>query len=219
MKIATKKKKSHALFIHLFSQRHSARIAEMEKPIDIQHVHEGREEAIKRAGKKNLGAKDPSYVDFLKYLVENRIAANHMFPFLIIMIIFTAMVLVLGAGWYCLGLINPRYSKSSKALFGLTSFEDAVFMALQVLSFGEWNDIPAGKGLRFWYYLEVFLGLGIFAVVVAFITDNVRAYMEALQSGSTRVLEKGHTLIIGWNESTARVVVQTSFLRRQYQVM
>jgi hypothetical protein len=33
------------------------------------------------------------------------------------------------------------------------------------------------------------------------------------------VLEESHTLILGWNEATARVVIQTSFLRRQYQML
>ena len=105
-------------------------------------------------------------------------------------------------------------------VFGLNSYEDSIFMAVQVLSFGEWQEeIPKGKGLRFWYYFEVITGLVTFAVLIGFISDTVKSYMANLQSGATRVLEENHTLILGWNESTARVVVQTAFLRRQYQML
>ena len=121
-------------------------MAEIAEPISIQHVVEGREEAMKRVGNSNLAAKEPSSIDFVKYLIENRIAANNMFPFLIIISCFIFIIVVLGTGWYCLGLINSDYSASESALFGLTNYEDALFMAVQVLSFGEWNEeIPKGK--------------------------------------------------------------------------
>ena len=58
----------------------------------------------------------------------------------------------------------------------------------------------------------------MFAIVVGFITNAIESGMEALSSGKTKVAEADHTLILGWNEATMRVVVQISFLRRQYQV-
>ena len=123
------------------------------------------------------------------------------------------------AGWCVIGAINGMADGKSN-VFGLDSYEDSIFMAAQVLSFGEWQEnIPKGKGLRFWYYFEVITGLVTFAIFIGFISDSVKSYMHNLQSGSTRVLEENHTLILGWNESTARVVVQTAFLRRQYQML
>ena len=124
----------------------------------------------------------------------------------------------MGAGWCIIGVINGMDSGKSD-IYGLDSYEDSIFMALQVLSFGEWNELPKGKGLRTWYYFEVITGLVTFAILIGFISDNVKNYMESLQSGATRVLEENHTLILGWNESTARVVIQTAFLRRQYQML
>ena len=40
--------------------------------------------------------------------------------------------------------------------------------------------------------------------------------MVALNCGESKVAEKGHTLILGWNESTSRVVVQMAFLRHSW---
>ena len=40
--------------------------------------------------------------------------------------------------------------------------------------------------------------------------------MKALETGRTTVTESGHTIILGWNEATTRVVVQIAQLRRGY---
>ena len=57
-------------------------------------------------------------------------------------------------------------------------------------------------------------GLIVFAALIGFINEHITSYMNALKDGSSRVLEDKHTLILGWNESTARVVAQICFLRR-----
>ena len=35
--------------------------------------------------------------------------------------------------------------------------------------------------------------------------------------GTTKVVEKGHTLVLGWNEASPRVLCQISFLRAVFQ--
>ena len=42
--------------------------------------------------------------------------------------------------------------------------------------------------------------------------------MNSLSDGRTKVTVKGHTLLLGWNESSARVVTQIAFLRSVYQM-
>ena len=54
-------------------------------------------------------------------------------------------------------------------------------------------------------------------ILVGFITDSVTGYMDALKSQPK--CWKKITVILGWNEATARCVVQMSFLRRQYQML
>jgi hypothetical protein len=43
---------------------------------------------------------------------------------------------------------------------------------------------------------------------VGFITDGITQKMTDLSSGMTRVTESGHTLLLGWNGSTLRLVKQ-----------
>jgi hypothetical protein len=43
--------------------------------------------------------------------------------------------------------------------------------------------------------------------------------MTTLDEGKTKVFEDDHTLIVGWNEATPRVVVQISLVRKQYQML
>ena len=47
---------------------------------------------------------------------------------------------------------------------------------------------------------------------------TVTGFVEALSEGKTKVVEEGHTLILGWNESTPRLVCQIAFLRRAWRV-
>jgi len=59
----------------------------------------------------------------------------------------------------------------------------------------------------------------VFAILVGFITDGVQTFMTGLALGRTKVTETNHTLFLGWNEATIRVIIQSSLLRRQYQTL
>ena len=61
------------------------------------------------------------------------------------------------------------------------------------------------------------VGLVAFAVLVGAITRTVSAQMKKIENGTTRAAEKAHTLLLGWNQSTLRVVTQIAFLRRGYR--
>ena len=64
---------------------------------------------------------------------------------------------------------------------------------------------------------QVLCGFCLFAILVGFITDAVASFMGKLSAGRTRVVERGHTVVLGWNESTPRLVVQIAFLRRAWR--
>ena len=64
--------------------------------------------------------------------------------------------------------------------------------------------------------MQLFAGMIIFAILVGFITDIVTGFMSSLEEGTTQVAEKNHTLILGWNESTPRVITQLAFVRRAW---
>lgn len=63
------------------------------------------------------------------------------------------------------------------------------------------------------------VGVLVVSVLIGLITDSVNGYMEGLTEGSSKVVESEHTLILGWNEATPRVICQIAFLRRTWQIL
>jgi hypothetical protein len=66
---------------------------------------------------------------------------------------------------------------------------------------------------------QAFTNIVVVAVLIGFMNEAISGFMSSLSEGRTKVIEDGHTLILGWSEATIRVVIQISFLRRQYQIM
>ncbi|MCB1172408.1 MAG: hypothetical protein KDK39_02530 [Leptospiraceae bacterium] len=54
--------------------------------------------------------------------------------------------------------------------------------------------------------LTVFLGLIFFSAVIAFITTQLDERIADLKKGRSRVIEKGHILILGWGEMVVEIV-------------
>ena len=152
--------------------------------------------------------------DIIGYALENRISADARTPFIILAIFSSGIMVFFGLVWYKLS------NQSDEEVYGQESWADGIFMALQLISSAGFDDsIPDESGLRWLFFLMIFFGLVVFAVLVGFITDSVSQFMDSLAVGRTKVAESSHTLILGWNEATLRCVVQISFLRRQYQMM
>merc|ERR1719387_547344 len=89
-------------------------------------------------------------------------------------------------------------------------------MAFQVIASGGHTTTPSNK-ITEWFVLVVMhlAGLCIFSVFLGYITDNVAVYMANLAEGRSKVPLSGHVLILGWNESTVRLVCQLAFLHQQ----
>ena len=187
------------------------------QPLRMDGTRVVAEEVKRTAGgapKNNLA--HLSWRDRIGYVVENRIAANPNYPFKLLALCTAACLAVFGVGWY---QISKRITGDTE-VFGSANVYDAIFLSLQlVISAGYDADIPDKLGLRWLYFVILFFGLVVFAVLVGFITDAVSQFMNSLEEGRTKVAADGHTLLLGWNEATLRCVVQIAFLRRQYQML
>ena len=186
----------------------------------LQNIHETRDEALERGAQRNLAADEETWGDFLAYNIENRIASDPQFPFILITIIFIINFLAFGIMWYQVGVANEANGGSNDDVYGTASMRDAFFFAISMLTTGGSDEVPDEFDgvFRLLFIAMILIGPTIiFAILVGFINDAVSGYMDSLEAGETKVLEDNHTLILGWNEATPRVVVQTAFLRRQYQ--
>ena len=167
------------------------------------------------ANVKNLFAANESYPEWLTYVVENQVASNPHFPFQLIAVVFGALNIFFGIIWY--NLCYSLEEEEKEELFGTVAIADSFFLSLQMLTTGGYADACPGFAFRIVYFFMILFGLIVFAILIGFLTDSVTGYMDSMKEGSTRVFEKNHTLILGWNECTCRVVIQACCLRRQYQ--
>ena len=156
-----------------------------------------------------------SRLDRLGYELENRIAANPNYPFQLVVVFTTVVLIVVGCVYHYLA---ARPSVAEFDVFGSDSWADGIYLALSlVIAAGVDGSVPDKLGLRFLYVSLVIFGLVMFAAVVGFMTNKIDDFLVSIAEGHTKVAEDKHTLILGWNDATLRAVVQTCFLRRQYQ--
>ena len=192
------------------------------KTIEVQSLAQGKIEAESTTPQSINLSSINTMSDWIFYNIENQIASDGNFTFALIALLFGFFFVLYAILWYILGQIKSDNfnNDDENRIYGTESLNDAFYFALQMLSAGGYDpEMPEENGFRALFFLMILTGLVVFAILVGFITDAVTGYMEALKDGTTKVLEENHTLILGWNEATARCVVQMSFLRRQYQML
>ena len=113
--------------------------------------------------------------DQVSYGLENRIAANGAFPLMLLAFVTSFVLGLFGVLWYRLS------SDTAELVFGQDSVADGVFMAVQLITSASFNDIPDENGLRLLYFVQIFFGLVVFAILVGFITDAVSQFMNLAQ--------------------------------------
>ena len=92
-----------------------------------------------------------------------------------------------------------------------TTYTNAIWVAIQLLldpGMGIMPDKP--QALPYRIVAQSFIGIGILylAVIVGLVVDAVREKMAALKKGLSPVVERGHTVILGWEQSTLNIVQQ-----------
>ena len=125
-----------------------------------------------------------SRLDRLGYKLENRIAANPNYPFKLV-VIFTSVVLVLVGLLYHYLAARPAVAQFD--VFGSNSWADGIYLALSlVIAAGVDDSVPDKMGLRFVYVSLIIFGLVIFAVVVGFITKQIDDFLVTIAEGTRR---------------------------------
>jgi len=119
---------------------------------------------------------------------------------------------ILGGAWQH---IIPKSSPNSEET---EDFWGAVFMTFQVLLTGGHDPTIVHFDERVVYALTIGIGLIVVSVLIGIVSDSVGSFMRGLAAGTSKVVEEGHTLILGWNEATTRAVCQIVFLRRAFLV-
>jgi hypothetical protein len=175
-------------------------------------------------------AGDVSLSDTLFYHIENKMAANWMTKYYLLVVVIVFFWVLYTALWY----LAANYSDplaTSRLLSGAAgghagedveetqNWNTAAYLVFQILMAGGYDDGIDVNAAPLWavlFLVVLFTGLGVFAVLVGFVNETVTAIIDGINEGQSKIAASGHTLILGWNESTVRVVCQIAFLRRAF---
>lgn len=94
-------------------------------------------------------------------------------------------------------------------------FFDSLWWSLnQVLRLRGFERMYGASGaiLAYALFLSV-MGLAVFGILVSLINNTMRQRIAALREGETRVVERGHVLILGWNNKIHTVLMQLAMLQ------
>jgi hypothetical protein len=148
-----------------------------------------------------------SFRDRCMYRIENLTTLYPHFFFYILCFVTIFLVAVLGVGW--------RMTMEEYELAAVPWTYHIVDAFQLIVSAGIDTSIRSG-GKTIVFVCGMAVGLLVFAVLVVLITDGFQSLLLGINEGKSKVPETGHTLLLGWNESTERVVVQLALLRRQF---
>ena len=149
----------------------------------------------------------------LAYRIENLIAADANVPFYILALISLGSCVFLALIWESVVTSSDTLRNQQGG-----DFFTATFVTFQVLITGGYDSSIKNGAERLVFFLMIMTGVLVVSILIGLITEAVQGFMEGLTVGSSKVIEKNHTLILGWNESSSRVLCQIAFLRRVWRI-
>jgi hypothetical protein len=125
----------------------------------------------------------------------------------------------------------------TSVFFGLFSAENAGIDSIpQQIDKGFWDSLwwslnqalrlpgfastygATGAIVAYAFFLSL-MGMVVFSVLISLINNTMRSRIEALRRGETPVLERGHVLILGWNNKIYSVLRQLASLEPGIKVV
>ncbi|HOP61947.1 MAG TPA: hypothetical protein PK358_09775 [Spirochaetota bacterium] len=136
----------------------------------------------------------------LQYRFDNFMSKGGFSVFAALMLLFVGAFVVMAIVRLVVNMIAPQES--------LTGFFDKLWIEfLQISDAGAIAEDTDGNFLnKITGIVTVFLGLILFSSLVAFITSQFEAKLEELRKGKSRVVEKGHTLILGFGDRVLEII-------------
>jgi len=154
-----------------------------------------------------------SWGEWYMYKVEKFLKVSKFALFYSLLGILVALSGVLGFTWYWLHFDEEGQPDTDN------SFVMSMFIAFQVICSGGINREPNTMGACVAYISMILGGLIVLALLIGMVTEAFETMLHLIRSGDLKAAESDHTLVLGWNESTARLICQLSFCRRQFQQM
>mmetsp|Transcript_35074 Transcript_35074/g.45218 ORF Transcript_35074/g.45218 Transcript_35074/m.45218 type:complete len:848 (-) Transcript_35074:709-3252(-) len=156
---------------------------------------------------RNVDAEN-NFGDYIAYKIENLIAADANFRFYILLTLTVGSCILFAIIWAA--FVTPSEDVQNAG--------DALFMVFQLLITGGYDNGLEKLDQRITFFFIVAVGVVLISTLIGLISDSVKVHMESLSEGTTKVVEKNHTVILGWNDSTIRVLIQIAHLRHVFKI-
>lgn len=139
-----------------------------------------------------------TWQDRAKYRIDTFMAKGGASTFQALLVVFVVIFVVMAALRALLQQLHPEFPQQE----GELDFVNNIYMTfLQLTDPGNMAQDLLSSG---WYKILAiiggFAGIILFSALIAFITTTLDQKISALKRGRSTVIEKGHTLILGWNE-------------------
>jgi len=136
----------------------------------------------------------------MKYRFDNFMSRGGFSIFMALLFLFVISFVVMGVVRYVINLVFPDET--------IGSLSDQLWRVfLQISDAGavaeDGDNTVWNKAVGI---VTIFLGLVLFSSLVAFITSQFEAKLDELKKGKSRVIEKDHTLILGFGDRVLEII-------------
>jgi len=116
--------------------------------------------------------------------------------------IFTIIIIAFLIGFLILGLIRTAIIKGGANPGPDGGFFSQIYITfLQMTAPGNMNqDIASSPLVKLSTIMAGLFGIVLFSALIGFITTSLRAKLDELRKGRSKVIEDDHSLILGWND-------------------
>lgn len=176
--------------------------SQVQNEVKARAQHMLGQDAMPYDGKVSIG-------DRISCFVENCVATYDNAFFYMLFIMSAIFVCLFGTLWR--EVQDDEWKEEWTVRHGM-------FQAFQVLATGGIDDEIKERWPVIIYCLMCFFGIVVFALLVGMITESFAGIADKFNEGRTQFTGRDHTLIVGWNESTVRLICELAFIRRQWRV-
>lgn len=141
-----------------------------------------------------------SFSQKMKYSFDNFMSKGGLSIFMALMLLFIGAIVVIAIFRFFANLIMPQESMANVMDQWWLSF-------LQIADGGSIGEDTESNVLnRVVGIIALFLGMVLFSSLVAFITSQFEAKLEELKKGKSDIIEKDHTLILGFGDRVLEII-------------
>lgn len=153
------------------------------------------------------GSRNVSWRQRVRYRFDNFMSRGGSSVFITLAVIFVTILLTISTLRGLAILASPSSTIERDISNGHSVFRNAYITFLQMTDPGNMaQDINTSPGFKIFTVLSGLIGVVMLSSLIAFITTALDRKLTLLRRGHSKVIEEGHTLVLGWNERIIEIL-------------